>query len=258
VRRLGIDSEAQRRKQRLTIRGVARDVTAVYRSHWLFLIVAAMIVLLPQALADGFADSLQIEGIHSARDVAVLAAVPLTATVNLFGQAFYAGVAAAAVVEWRAHQPLPRTIALIRSLPLGRLVLLDLVITFGTALGLLLFVIPALLVLAYFSLAPVMVKFEHLGVWDSMRRSAELVRGHFWSVLLIVVGTILATEFAIELVDAPFHGAALVAAVNLAADGLLQPIEGLVIVVVTLQLLEMRGEAPETAALERAVGGGNA
>ncbi len=56
----------------------------------------------------------------------------------------------------------------------------------------------------------------------------------------------------------PFHRPGVIAAVELAADGLLQPIEGLVIVVVTLRLLEMRGEAPETAALERAVGGGKA
>jgi hypothetical protein len=245
-------------EQRLTVRGVARDVAAVYRTHWFSLIVAAIIVLLPQALADGFADGLQVEGIHSARDVAVLAAIPLTATVNLFGQAFYSGVAAAAVAEWRAHQPLPRTLALMRSLPLGRLVLLDLVITFGTAFGLLLLVIPAFLVLAYFSLAPVLVKFEHLGVWDSLRRSFDLVRGHFWSVLLIVVGTILTTEFAVEWAVVPFHRPGVIAVVELAADGLLQPIEGLVIVVVTLRLLEMRGEAPETAALERAVGGGGA
>ena len=66
------------------------------------------------------------------------------------------------------------------------------------------------------------------------------------------------TEFAVEWAVEPFHRAVVITAVELAADGLLQPIEGLVIVVVTLQLLEMRGEAPETAALERAVGGGSA
>jgi hypothetical protein len=243
------------RDKALTVRGVARDVAAVYRTHWLFLIVTAIVVLLPQALADGFADSLQVTGIHSFRDAAVLAAIPFTATVNLFGQAFYAGVTAAAVVEWRARRPLPNTLALLRSLPLVRLILLDLVLTFGTALGLLLFVIPALVFLAYYSLAPAIVKFEHRDLWDSLRRSAELVRGYFWPVLLIVVGTIVVTEFAVELVDAPIHSAAGIALADLVVDGLLQPIEGLVIVIVTLQLLDIRGEAPPTDALERAVGG---
>src|SRR5262245_60157794 len=91
----------------LSARAVAREVAASYRAHWQFLILAAVIVLLPQALADGFLDHLQVEGIRSARDAAILAAVPLTIVVNLFGQAFYAGLAAAAVIEWRAHRPLP-------------------------------------------------------------------------------------------------------------------------------------------------------
>jgi len=42
--------------------------------------------------------------------------------------------------------------------------------------------------------------------------------------------------------------------VDLAADGVLQPIEGLVIVVAALALLELRGEAPEPEEQLRAVG----
>jgi hypothetical protein len=243
-------------RRSLSIRGVARDVAASYRTHWSFLIVAAVVVLLPQALADGFLDHLEVEGVHSARDVAILAAVPLTVVVNLFGQAFYAGLTAAAVIEWRAHHPLPNIRALLRTVPLRRLVLLDIVITLGSAIGFVLLVVPGLIWLAYFSIAPAIVKLEHEGIWASMRRSRELVRGNFWSVAVTVVGTILFTELAVGAIAAPFHGGFVVALVNLAADGLLQPIEGLVIVVVALALLELRGEAPETEALERAVGGG--
>ena len=97
---------------KLSARAVAREVIAAYRTHWLFLILAALVVLLPQALADGFLDHLQVEGVRSARDVAILAAVPLTIVVNLFGQAFYAGLTAAAVIEWRAHRPRPKIRAL--------------------------------------------------------------------------------------------------------------------------------------------------
>jgi Uncharacterised protein family (UPF0259) len=240
----------------LSLRGVVRDVAAAYRTHWLFLIVAAIIVLLPQALADALLGSLQVEGIHSARDVAVVAAVPLTVAVNLFGQAFYAGLTAAAVVEWRAHHPLPNLQALLRTIPLGRLVLLDIVLTLGTAIGFLLLVIPGLIFLGYFSIAPTLVKIEHEDVWGSMRRSRELVRGNFWRVFATVVGTIAITEIAAALISAPFHAVEVVTLVDLLVDGLFQPIEGLVLVVVALALLELRGEAPETDALERAVGGG--
>jgi hypothetical protein len=238
----------------LSVRAVARDVASAYRAHWFFLITAAIVVLLPQSLADGLLGSLNVEGIHSARDVALLVAAPLTIIVNLFGQAFYAGLAAAALIEWRANRPLPGIAALLRSVPLGRLVLLDVVLTLGTAIGFLLLVIPALIFMAFFSISPALVKFEHHGVWGSMRRSRELVRGNFWRVMATVVGTILVTEIAVSLISAPFHGLAIVTFVDLAVDGLLQPIEGLVIVVVALTLLELRGEAPEPDELARAVG----
>jgi len=87
-----------------------------------------------------------------------------------------------------------------------------------------------------------------------MRRSRQLVRGNFWRVFAIVVGTIAVTETAASAISAPFHGVGLVAIVDLAADGLLQPIEGLVIVVVALALLELRGELPDQSELARAVG----
>jgi hypothetical protein len=241
-------------KRALSSRAVASEVVAAYRAHWLFLIVAAIVVLLPQALADGLLDHLQVEGVHSARDAAIVAAVPLTVVVNLSGQAFYAGLTAAAAIEWRAHRPLPDVMALLRSVPLGRLVLLDLVLTLGTAIGLLLVVVPALIWLAYFSTAPAIVKFEHEGVWGSMRRSREIVGGNFWRVLVIVVGTIILTETLVSAASAPFHGVGIVTVVDLAADGLLQPLEGLVIVVVALELLELRGELPEQSDLARAVG----
>jgi hypothetical protein len=241
--------------RRLSLRGVVHDVAASYRTHWRFLIAAAVIVLLPQALVDGILGELNVEGVHSARDVAVLVAIPVTLTVNLFGQAFYAGLTAAAVVEWRAHHPLPNIRAVLASIPIRRLVLLDLVLTLGGAIGLALVVVPGLVFLCWFSTAPALVKFEHRGVWGSMRRSRELVRGNFWSVFVMVVGVILMTETIVEEISAQFHGAAVVTVVNLLADGLFQPIEGLTIVVVALALLELRGEAPETAALERAVGG---
>jgi Uncharacterised protein family (UPF0259) len=246
-----VSAESQ---SKLSFRAVVREVVAAYRAHWLFLILAALVVLLPQALADGFLDHLQIEDVHSFRDVAILAAAPITIVINLFGQAFYAGLTAAAVIEWRAHRPLPNIRALLKAVPIGTLILLDLVLTLGTAIGFLLIVIPGLIWLAFFSISPAIVKIEHMGVWDSMRRSRELVRGNFWRVLWIVVGTIFITETAVNAISSLFHAAGYVALVDLGADGLLQPIEGLVIVVVALKLLELRGELPEEAELTRAIG----
>ena len=84
----------------LSLGRVTHDVVAVYRRHWFFLIFTAMLVLLPQSLADTFFDHLQVHRVHTIWDVATLVAIPATVVINLFGQALYSGVAAAAVVEW--------------------------------------------------------------------------------------------------------------------------------------------------------------
>ncbi|MDX6606138.1 MAG: hypothetical protein QOD14_678 [Solirubrobacterales bacterium] len=237
----------------LSVRGVARDIAVVYRRHWRFLIPTAIVVLLPQSLVDGLLDGLNVEGINSARDVAVLAAIPLTVAVNLLGQAVYAGMAAAAVVEWRTDRPLPKIGTLARSLPLGRLIVLDIVLSIGAAIGFVLLVVPGLVFLAYFSLSPPLVKFEHRSVRGGLKRSAQIVRGNFWRVLWIVVGVTLLTETVVAAISAPFHGVALVAAVDLASQGLLEPIEGLAIVLVAFRLLDLRGETPPPSELLRAL-----
>jgi hypothetical protein len=228
---------------------IARDVLEVYRRHWIYLVPAAVVILLPQALADAFLDGLQVEGVKSARDVAIVVAAPLTVVVNLLGQAVYAGFAASAVVEWRAGLPVPSAATLVRELPICRLIVVDLLLSLGAAVGFVLLVVPGLVFLAWFGLTPAIVKFEHRRVLDSFRRSAALVRGHFWRVLAIVVGVTVLTELTIQAITFPFHGAGLLAIVNLGAEAAVEPFEGLVIVLVTLMLLEMRGEPPAPRAL---------
>jgi hypothetical protein len=240
---------------KLPIGAVFREMFRVYRSHWPFLIPAAVVILLPQAILDGVFDGFEIEGIHSAKDIALVGAIVLTAAVNLGGQAFYSGLTAAAVVDWEAGVPLPRIGRLIRALPIGRLILLDAIITVGVSIGFLLLVLPGLVFLAYTGISAAVLKIEHLGVWDAMRRSVELVRGNLGRVFLLVVGVTVVTELSVQWISAPFHGAVLVALVDLAADGLIQPLEGLAVAIVAIRLLELRGEAPEPDAMARSIAG---
>jgi hypothetical protein len=240
-------------REHLAVGAIGRDIATVYRAHWAFLVPAAMVVLLPQALADAFLDSPELEGIHSLRDIATLAALPLTVAINLFGQAIYAGLTAAAVIDWRAGLPLPRLSTLVRSLPIGGLILLDLLMTAGIALGLVLLVAPGLVFAAYFGISPVLLKIERRGVVASMRRSAELVRGNFWRVFALVVGVITVTEAVAAAIAAPLHGLVASTLADLAADGVIEPIEGLAIALVAIRLLELHGEAPAPRELARAL-----
>lgn len=229
----------------LSIRGVGAEMWSVYRRHWTFLVPTAILVLLPQSIADGVLEGTHVEHLRNVADFATLGAALLSTAVNLLGQAVYSGLTAAAVVDWRAGLPLPPLRALLRAMPLRRLLLLDLLLTLAFAIGFLLVVVPGLLLLTYLAISPAILKLEHLTVREAIRRSIVLVRGHALRVFAILGVAILFSELAVQLVAIPFDGVALLTVVNLVAEGIFQPIEGLAVALVAIHLLEMRGEAAE-------------
>jgi hypothetical protein len=242
---------------KLSLREVAREMWAVYRRHWRFLVPWAVVILLPQSIADAVLEGFHVEHIRNVVDVATIGVALLTAMVNLMGQAVYAGLTAAAVVDWRAGQPL-QTRALIRSMPIGRLIALDVVVTLGVAVGFVLLIIPGLIFLTYVAASAPVLKLEHLGVRAAIRRSIELVRGRARQVFVIVGGVVVVTELAVQAVAAPFSGAVVLAIVNLAGEAIFQPFEGLVVALVAVHLLELHGEAPAPDAMARALVGEDA
>ena len=68
-------------------------------------------------------------------------------------------------------------------------------------------------------------------------------------------GAILISEFAVQLVALPFSGVAVLTVVNLLAEGVFQPIEGLAVSLVAIHLLELHGQAPAPDAMARALVG---
>jgi hypothetical protein len=237
----------------LTLKGTFQETWRVYGSHWRFLIPAAVIILLPQAIADGVLEGFHVEHIRNLVDVATIGIALLTAMVNLIGQAVYAGLTAAAVVDWRAGLPLPKLRTLIRSMPIGRLIALDVVVTLCAAVGFVLLIVPGVIFLTYASASAPVMKLEHRGVRDSIRRSFELVRGRARRVFVIVGGTIVVTEAAVQVLAVPFHGAGLLSIVNVIGEGIFQPFEGLVVALVAIHLLELHHEAPAPEAMARAL-----
>jgi hypothetical protein len=240
---------------KLSLRETAREMWAVYKAHWTFLVPAAVVILLPQSIADALVEGFHIDHLRSVADFATLGAALLTTAINLFGQAVYAGLTAAAVIEWRAGQPLPPLRELIRAMPLGRLVVLDLVITLLVAIGFVALIIPGLIVLTYIGISPAVLKLEHLGVQEALSRSVQLVKGRARQVFVIAVGAVLVTEFIVQLVAAPFENVWVLTIVNLAAEGIFQPIEGLAIALVAIHLLELHGEAPAPDVMARSLVG---
>ncbi|HET9121365.1 MAG TPA: YciC family protein [Solirubrobacterales bacterium] len=240
---------------KLSLPEIAGEMWAVYRRHWTFLVPAAIVVLLPQSVGDALLEGSHVEHLRTAADFATLGAALVTAAVSFFGQAVYAGLAAAAVIDWRAGRPLPPLPNLLRALPLGRLVVLDIVITLLTAIGFAALIIPGLIVLTYLAISPVILKIEHLGVLEALSRSVQLVRGRALQVFVTAIGAILLSEIAVELVAVPFDGLAVLTVVNLIAEGIFQPVEGLAIALVAIHLLELHGEAPAPDEMARSLVG---
>jgi hypothetical protein len=235
----------------LSPRQIVGEMLRVYGRHWKFLVPAAIVVLLPQSIADAALEDVEVEHLRTFTDLAEFGGGLLVVAVNLLGQAIYAGLTAAAVIDWRAGLPLPPLSKLLRALPLGSLVLLDLLLTAGGAIGFALLVVPGLVFYTYLAISPAILKLEHLRVREAVVRSIRLVRGHALRVFVIVLGAVLVTETAVQAVALPFDGVVVVALVNLAAEGLFQPIEGLAIALVAIHLLELRGEAAEPTTMAR-------
>ncbi|HEY6637461.1 MAG TPA: hypothetical protein VIZ61_07235 [Solirubrobacterales bacterium] len=240
---------------RLSARSIFSEMWLVYRRHWRFLVPAAVVILIPQAVTDGILEGFHVEHIRSLVDVATLGVAVLTAAVNLMGQVVYSGLTAAAVVDWRAGRPLPPTAVLIRTMPIGRLIVLDIVVTLAVAVGFVLLIIPGLIVLTYLAPSAPVLKLEHLTVRQAIRRSVQLVRGRARQVFVIGVGVVLLTELAVQLVALPFNDASVgvLAGVNLIAEGIFQPIEGLALALIAIHLLELHGEAPAPDVMARAL-----
>jgi hypothetical protein len=235
----------------LSIRGTLAEALRLYRRHWMWLVPLAILVLLPQAVIGSALGGFEIEHLDSFRDYLTLASIPFTLVLTLGGEALLAGVITALVLDWRLGHRVPGLITFLGSLAWLRLITTDFLIAVGAALGVILLIIPGLLFLAYFSISPAVIEIEDRGVRDAFRRSAQLVRGRVWPVFVLVVGVILVTEGIAQTLLALFHGFLGELASEVAVDALLESIQGLVVALVAISLIQLHGDAVRPPPVER-------
>ena len=107
--------------------------------------------------------------------IAVVGVAVGHAVTALLGDVFYSGVVASGAWETRggeAHSL--RDIA--RTIPWGRLVVVDLLFALIAVVGFLLLIVPGIVFLVWFSISGPIVKIEHRAPRDALRRSRELVQ----------------------------------------------------------------------------------
>ena len=226
---------------RLPVMQVLRVVWRVYRRKWKFLVPLSLVVLLPQAAADAVFGDVEVERVETAEDILNLASIPLAIAINLGGEALYAGIVAAAVVEWARGRELRDVPGAIRSIEYGRLIALDLILAVGTVIGLVLLIAPGLIFFTYLAVSPALIELDGETVKRALRRSAQLVRGNFWRVLGFTLIVLVVTDSFATLLESPIHGVHGELLFNLLIEAVVEPFQGLTTVFLALALLGLHG-----------------
>jgi hypothetical protein len=235
-------SEQGPRAAHLSIRRTLAEAASLYLRHWKVLAPLAMVVLLPQAVIGTFVGEIEVDRVKSVGDVLKLIAIPGTLLVSLGGEALLAGVITALVLRWRAGHARPRPRAFVRTLPWMNLIVMDLLLAVGAAVGLLLLVLPGFVFLTYFAIGPAVIEIERRGVRDALRRSVTLVHGRFREVFVLVIGALFVTEGAGELLVLVLHGFAPELVSTIAVDALIESVQGLIVALVAISLIQLHGD----------------
>jgi hypothetical protein len=223
---------------------ILREVMATYRRHWRVLLGAAFVLFGAFNALELLLPDIQVDHFETR---AVLAAVLLGGgafAISSFEEAFYEGIVASAAAEWRMGRARPSLIVVARLVPYLALVAVNVIVSAGSAVGLLFLFVPGFMFGTYTALAPALVKIEHLGVGAAVKRSVELVRGSFWAVAVLIWGIYFATEGATSVLDTALHGLPLEYVSTTVVEAVLAPVYGLAAVLITYDLIERRASTP--------------
>jgi hypothetical protein len=240
-----------------------RRLAAIYerigRTLWskaASLLILATILFVPIGFLDALTTSVDVDSFDFASGLEILAVVGATAAIamtGLLGEVFFSGAVAVSLTHPEGERaPSLRQVA--RRLDFRRLILVDLVYVALVIVGLLLLFVPGILVFVWFGLAGPVVELEGRGVRGALRRSAALVRGSFWLVLLVLGPVELVGDVGAEAVGHGVHsllGHSLFA--NWMAESVsniaFSPLFAVAAVLLTLELIERRDPRPAAAAV---------
>jgi hypothetical protein len=156
---------------------------------------------------------------------------------------FLAGLLERVVGSDRHGSPQASIPAVLRNLPWLRLLAADLLLTAMIVVGLGLFVVPGLVVLAWFSIALPLINMEWRPVLPTGGRSYRLVRGHSWRALAVALISFAVPELLINLLAGAAHNATEGSALDTLAHAVpatfLMPIAALPLVIMAFDLVEL-------------------
>jgi hypothetical protein len=193
--------------RRRRLRNLYALAAHVYRAWAPTLLALGVVVFVPL----GFLDAL-LHGVDtSALDVSsglklvsfIIAWAAVTAS-SLFGEVFFSGAIAASLTH-PEDQEAPGFLRLARHISYPKLILVDLLFTAAVVVGLVGFIVGAVVVFIYFGLAGPVVEIEKRSVFGGFKRSFQLVRGHFWMVAAVLIPVELVGDVISDLVVGLSH-----------------------------------------------------
>lgn len=170
---------------RLRVREVLGAALRTYRERFWRVAGTAFVVFGAVAAVDAFATVLVIDR-HVSRPYGAGITSTVSAVFAMVGVVVYAGILDKVVGAHLHGHPDLSIREIWHVLPLGRLVGADVVLALGTLAGLAVFVIPGVILFTLWSLVGPVITIEDRAVGSALRRSWQLVRPHFWLVLILV------------------------------------------------------------------------
>ncbi|MGN6216414.1 MAG: hypothetical protein ACTHN7_05590 [Solirubrobacterales bacterium] len=173
-----------------------RQIAATYGRIWRTyrgwapsILTLAVIVFIPLGLLDALALEVDVDSLDLTNGIkitAFLLAVGAVTMTGLLGEVFFSGAIAISLTHPHGEKP-PSLREIAARVKYGRLILVDLLFVLIVALAGSIAFLPGLLAFVFFGLAGPAVEIEERGALGALRRSFQLVRGHFWFVFWVLV-----------------------------------------------------------------------
>jgi len=240
-------------REPLRARAVIRAALRTYREQFWRVASTAFFVFGTVAAVDAIAVVLVIDR-HVSRPIGAAITSVVAGVFAMVGVVIYAGILDKVVGAHLHGHPNLTLSQIWKVLPLGRLIVADVVLALATLIGLALFVIPGVFIFTMWSLVGPVITIEDRRVAGALRRSGQLVRSHFWLTLLLVTLPLQFEEAALhaihytDLFEHPLVPAFLV---NGLLGMVIGSIVGLVEVVLAYELIALADDgALDTAVIE--------
>jgi len=249
--------------QTLRFRPIAVAVVHTARRHaWRILVVSIVVSAVTVAVelaADHLLDRADVT-------TAVVGAVS-TSTVSLLGAVFLSGFLCRLVSSTEhgatghgktEHGTDGSGIRdVLRSLPWGALILADLLTTLIVVIGLVALIIPGLIAITLLAVVGPVIELERQHAVAGLRRSAHLVRPHFWRVAAFATVPLLVANGVIGILPDPSGPTDVVTTlvVRSVGEGILESVVGLLLVELCYRLIAADRGATRPPALSVPDGG---